>query len=514
MEKTSSTIETSSEDSPLLEVRQVCKRYPGVLALDGVNLQLYHNELLAVIGENGAGKSTLMKILAGIQQPDEGDILLNNNSIELDSVQAAQKAGIALIHQELNLAGNLSIAANIFLGREFQTLGFMHLRSMEKEADKLLKRVGLNLSPRTLVDSLSVGQQQLVEIAKALAVNAHILIMDEPTSSLSQHETEKLFQVISELKASGVSIIYISHRLGEVYALADRVTVLRDGKSVGDLAKKEIDHDTMVRKMVGRDISQFYDRTPHPTGEVVLEARGIVTPSHPTQKLNLTLRSGEIVGLAGLVGAGRTELLRVLTGVDQPMSGSLSVHQKEVQFRHPRHSIDQGIMLVPEDRKDAGLVLAMNIRENLSLPGLRIHRIAKSLINWKVEKDTSTTMIDRLRIKTPAATQLAQFLSGGNQQKIVLGKWLALGPRILLLDEPTRGIDIGAKEEIYQLMDQLAKDGVAILFASSEMEEVIGMSDRVLVMHEGRLAGELPKEQLTEEKIMQLATGVKSSSST
>ena len=494
--------------TPLLEVRRVTKQFPGVRALRSVNLSLGRGEVLAVIGENGAGKSTLMKILAGVQHPDSGEVRLDGAVIELRDVQAAQRHGIALIHQELNLAGNLDIGANIFLGREPARFGFVDRATIRSESAKFLAPLGLDLDPDTRVDDLPIGLQQLIEIAKALASRARVLIMDEPTSSLTQHESARLFQVIKDLRTQGVSVVYISHRLGEVKELADRVTVLRDGENAGELSRDAISHDAMVRLMVGRDVSQFYERKSHAPGEMMLEARAVRTPAHPRHEINFTLRAGEIVGLAGLVGAGRTELLQTLFGVAPAVGGELRVRGEAVALRSPIDAIRSGIALVPEDRKQQGLVIEMAVSENLSLASLRRDQRG-GFLNRPAEQAICDEMIPKLSIKTPSPAQPAQFLSGGNQQKVVLGKWLALAPRVLLLDEPTRGIDIGAKREIYALMDRLAAEGVAVLFVSSEMEEILGMADRVLVMHEGRLTGELSRAELGEEAVMQLATGGK-----
>ncbi|MDG2206449.1 MAG: sugar ABC transporter ATP-binding protein [Pirellulales bacterium] len=497
----------ASDNAPLLVVEGVTKRFPGVTALDKVSLSVSKGEVLALIGENGAGKSTLMKILAGVQRPDEGAIRVDGRDVSLDSVQSAQASGIALIHQELNLSGNLSVAANMFLGREPLRFGLIDTHKIQQEAALLLERVGLDVSPETIVDALSIGQQQLVEIARALSVDARVLIMDEPTSSLSQHETERLMEVVKDLRSRGVSIIYISHRLGEVKELADRVTVFRDGKNAGDLQRDEINHDRMVRLMVGRDISQFYARTPHQPGDIALEVQGLRSSSHPACELNFRVRAHEIVGIAGLVGAGRTELLEVLFGVEEAASGTVSIGGREVALRSPLDAIQAGVALVPENRKQQGIILEMSVRTNIGLAGLRQHRKKAGFLNQGQEARDVATMIERLRIKTPDEHQVTQYLSGGNQQKVVLGKWLAIEPKVLLLDEPTRGIDVGAKQEIYRLMDELAKKGVAILFVSSEMEEILGMSDRTLVMHEGRITGELLRDQLSEEAVMQLATG-------
>ena len=492
--------------APLLEVRGITKRFPGVVALNNVSIAVRAGEVLAVIGENGAGKSTLMKILAGVQAPDEGQLILEGKPIVLPDCRTAMDHGIVLIHQELNLADNLSVAANISLGREPRTsLGFIDHRAVTEEAVQCLAQVGLDVDPATTVSTLPVGKQQLVEIAKALSIKARVLIMDEPTSSLSSGEAERLFEVVKELRSRGVSIVYISHRLGEVKELADRVEVFRDGANAGQLDRDEISHDRMVQMMVGRDVSQFYSREPHPVGDVVLETVDLVTPTWPEEKINLKIHAGEIVGIAGLVGAGRTELLQVLFGVDPAVSGTVKVQGESVSFQEPRDAIQKSIALVPEDRKQHGLVLEMPVRRNIGLAGLRRHQRIGMLNHGQEQADTEE-MIQRLRIRTPSADQIVRLLSGGNQQKVVLGKWLALSPKLLLLDEPTRGIDVGAKQEIYTLMDSLAGDGVAILFVSSEMEEIIGMSDRVYVMHEGAISGELARQQATEESIMRLAT--------
>lgn len=493
--------------NPLLEVRGVVKHFPGVRALKGVNLQLFPGEVVAIIGENGAGKSTLMKILAGVVTPDEGTLEIEGQPVEINSVHAALRFGISLIHQELNLADNLDVGANIFLGREPRRLGLINKGQIRQDSRRLLQLIGLDVDPDILVRTLSIGHQQMVEIAKALSTNARILIMDEPTSSLSQHETEQLFRVINELRDRGVCIVYISHRLGEVKTLADRVVVLRDGENAGNLSREQISHDAMVKLMVGRDISQFYVRKQQTPGSALLEVRDLRTAAHPAHPLSFTVRAGEIVGLAGLVGAGRTELLRVLFGIDPAIGGTVRVADKGVHFRSPIQAIHAGVALVPEDRKQQGLVLEFTVRHNISLAGLRQHSRLLGFLNFGVEQRDSLDMIRKLNVKTPHDEQIVQYLSGGNQQKVVLGKWLSLNPRVLLLDEPTRGVDVGAKQEIYTLMDRLAASGVAILFASSEMEEILGMSDRALVMHEGRITGELPRGQLSEESVMHLATG-------
>ena len=502
------TSASSDNPTPLLEVRNVSKSFPGVKALQNVSLHVNRGEVLAVIGENGAGKSTLMKILAGVQEPDEGEIRIDGRAVRIDSVDTSLKLGVALIHQELNLADNLDIGANIYLGREPRKFGaFIDRKTIDKWALENLRKVGLDLPPRTLVRNLPIGRQQMVEIAKALSTDARVLIMDEPTSSLTHHETEQLFKVVKDLRARGISIVYISHRLGEVKELADRVVVLRDGQNAGEIPREDIAHERMVKMMVGRDIARFYVRKPHTTGSTALEVTGLVTPTHPKQQLSFTIASGEIVGMAGLVGAGRTEMLQTIFGVTPALAGTIRVAGNETSIRRPIDAIEAGIALVPEDRKQQGLVLEMSVCENASLPSLKREAKAGVFQNRRAEREISANTIKQLNVRTPSDRQIVQFLSGGNQQKVVIGKWLAMSPRVLLLDEPTRGVDVGAKQEIYRIMVELASQGVAILFVSSDMEEVLNMSDRTIVMHEGRITGELQRDELTEEAVMHLATG-------
>lgn len=516
------------DSAPLVEARGIGKRFPGVRALDGVSLHVRAGEVLALVGENGAGKSTLLKILAGVQSPDEGDILVDGRPVSFRGVEDALRQGIALIHQELNLCDNLDLAGNIFLGREPRFVGWLRRHCMLRESEKWLRMVGLDLPSDTPLAGLPIGRKQLVEIAKALSTNCRLLIMDEPTSSLSTRETETLFGVVDELRRRGVAVIWISHRLGEVKRLADRVTVLRDGRNAGDITNRgEIDHDRMIRMMVGRDIDRLARRPSHPPGEVALAVRGLRTMAHPSEAIDLEVRSGEIVGIAGLVGAGRTEFIETLFGITPPVAGSVEVDGRRVFLRSPVDAIHARLALVPEDRKTCGLILELAVRENLSLAAIRRSSRA-GFIDGAWERQLAAESIRALGIKTPGDRQVVQFLSGGNQQKVVLGKWLAMRPRVLLLDEPTRGIDVGAKAEIYDLVHRLAGSGTAVLFVSSEMEEVLSLSDRAVVMHEGRLAGvlsraegrrddrldgrqawtdHLPDRALTEENVMRLAAG-------
>ncbi|MBN1417531.1 MAG: sugar ABC transporter ATP-binding protein [Planctomycetes bacterium] len=500
---------------PLLSIRGASKAFPGVQALRDVDLSLHAGEVLAVIGENGAGKSTLMKIIGGILAPDAGEILIDGERATIRSVADAQRLGISIIHQELDLAENLDIAENLFLGRQPTRgpFGWRDRRALYAGAEELLSRVGLRRPPRTIVGRLSPGEKQLVEIAKALSLRARAIIFDEPTSSLSSAETERLFALIAGLRARGMGVIYISHRLAEVARVADRVQVLRDGACAGRLAREEIDHDRMVRLMVGRSVSQYYRRVrpesppaAHGATEATaLEVRGLRI-RRGADPIDLRVRAGEIVGLAGLVGAGRTEFARAVFGADRPAAGEVLVRGRPARIRAPRDAIAAGIGLVPEDRKAQGLILEMAVRINISLAGLRRYR-PFALLDRRRERAIAERMVDRLRIRTPSIEQKTSLLSGGNQQKVVLARWLALEPSLLILDEPTRGVDVGARAEIYALMSELTASGVGILMVSSEMEEVRGMSDRVAVMRGGTIAGILEGEGIAEEAILRLAVG-------
>jgi len=488
-------------------MKNISKRFPGVLALDSVDLDLYEGEVLGLVGENGAGKSTLIRILGGIYPADQGEIILDGVPVSIETVQDALRRGISIIHQELNLAGNLDVASNIFLGREPSASAFRVIRRsrLYNEAARLAATVGVARPLTTPVDELATGEQQLVEIAKALSMSARILVLDEPTSSLSLAETERLFSVIADLKAQGVSMIYISHRLAEVQRICDRVIVLRDGKRVGDLMRSEATRDAMVRLMVGRDISRFFPETgDRRATEPALSVESL-TRRGSTATYSFTVRSGEILGLAGLVGAGRTELVRCIFGIDPPTSGRIRVNGREARIGRPADAIRSGIGLVPEDRKQLGLLLEMAVKENISLPGISAYR--PLLLDRRREQQVAREQVRALSVKTPSLEQEVQYLSGGNQQKVALAKWLALSPKVLILDEPTRGIDVGSKSEIYRLIRDLANAGVAVIMISSEMEEIIGLADRVLVMHEGRITGEPDRAEATEEKIMDLATG-------
>ncbi len=494
---------------PLLQLSGITKRFPGVVALDDVDLEVYPGEIVALAGENGAGKSTLMNILGGIHQPDSGSLRIDGDEIVIRSVSDAITRGIGFIHQELNVLDNLDVAENVFLGREPVWAGPLRLidrKGIHAQAGVHLKRLGLSISSRTPVKGLSIAQQQMVEIAKALSLNARILIMDEPTSCLTLTETARLFDVAKELKAQGVSIIYITHRLGEIANLADRVVVLRDGRNAGALAGDEISHDRIVKLMVGRDLNRSHARAASSGEAGYFRVLNLRTTRYPEHAISFDVRRGEILGLAGLVGAGRSEVAQAIFGVETALGGTILLDGKPIKICSPRDAIANGIYLMSEDRRKTGLVLEMPIRENVTLPALSAYASA-GLIDRAAERRVAQDMCGKLSIKAPSIEVTVANLSGGNQQKVVLAKWLSLSPNVLIFDEPTRGIDVGAKAEIYQLMQRLAQSGVAIIMISSDMEEVLGESDRVAVMHEGAITGILERNECSEEAIMRLAVG-------
>ena len=494
-------------ENPILEMQKISKRFPGVIALEAVDLQVFPSETVALAGENGAGKSTLMKILGGVYQPESGAIRINSAERAIRSVTDATLNGIGFVHQELNVLDNLTVAENVYLGREPRMLGFLIDRQkLNADTEIYLKRLGLNISPKTSLRDLSIAQQQMVEIAKALSLNARILIMDEPTSSLTLTETERLLEVIKDLRSQGVSIIYISHRLGEIKEIADRVVVLRDGKNAGVLAREDINHDNIVKLMVGRDIDRTYKPPAAIDKTSLIEVRNLQTRRYPNHSISFTVRKGEILGFAGLVGAGRSEAAQAIFGVDAPVGGTVSLDGKLIKISSARDAIRNGIYLIPEDRRNCGLILEVPIRENITLPALSRYASA-GLVSNAAECKISKEMCEKLNVKAPSIESKAGNLSGGNQQKVVLAKWLSLSPKLLIFDEPTRGIDVGAKAEIYALMRHLAESGVAIVMISSDMEEILGESDRVAVMHEGKITGILERLEASEEAIMKLAVG-------
>ena len=492
----------------------ISKRFPGVVALDNVSLSVGAGEIVALIGENGAGKSTLMKILGGAIARDAGSVIIDGKLVEIASPREASALGIEFIHQELSVLDNLDLAANIFLCREPTKGGFLKLidrKRMYREADVLLRKLGLELSSRTLLSRLSIAQQQLVEIARALGAGARIIIMDEPTSSLTLTETRRLLELCKELRAENVSIIYISHRMHEVEEIADRAVVLRDGKNAGALERSEITHERMVRMMVGRDLKDFFKGGEGNGARAKQDGEGFIvrrlrTLRYPKHTIMFNVAPGEVLGIAGLVGAGRSEVARAIFGVEETIETEVSLDGKTLRIDDPQDAISHGIYLVPEDRRLSGLIVDFNVRENISLPNLDSYSSAK-LINRSKESKAAVEACKAINIKTPTPEMRAANLSGGNQQKVVLAKWLTFRPRVLIFDEPTRGIDVGAKTEIYELIRNLAAKGVSVIVISSEMEEVLGISDRIAVMHEGRLTGILDRPQFSEEAVMRLATG-------
>lgn len=489
----------------VLELKDVSKAYPGVVALDHVSLDLKHGEVLALMGENGAGKSTLIKVIAGAIVPDSGAVCIGGKEYRQMTPQIAHSLGIEVIYQEFNLFPSLSIAENIFMGNFPGNGVTVDYRAIEESAGELFEKMNVRVDPRTKVRDLSVAYMQLVEIAKALSKNVKILIMDEPTAPLTAGEVDILLELVRNLKKQGVSVIYISHRLNEVFQIADRVVVLRDGHMISERDIQEVDRNTLVHDMVGRNVTEtFPEHSRHP-GEVVLSIKHL--SGNGIQEVSFDLRRGEILGLAGLVGSGRTELVRMIYGADPHSGGEIFVEQQRLGIRKPKDAIDHGITLAPEDRKRQGVILGLPVFENISLPIIR-KLCHLGVVDRRAERKVVDRQTDRLRVKMPDARQPVKNLSGGNQQKIVLAKLLASDSRILILDEPTRGIDVGAKQEIYRIMNELCDGGMSIIMISSEMEEVIGMSDRILVMHEGKMAGMLDRKDFSQEKILSMAANI------
>jgi ribose transport system ATP-binding protein len=494
-------------NAPLLSLRGIGKRFPGVIALDNVSFDIGKGEVVALCGENGAGKSTLMKIIGGVYQPDAGEILVDGVAVKIDNVTDSMKLGVGFIHQELNVLDNLDVAANVFLGREPRNaLGLIDFKKIHADTEPLLKRLGLNISSRTPLEKLSIAQKQMVEIAKALSLNSRVIIMDEPTSSLTLTETERLLELVCELSEQGVSVIYISHRLGEVEHCADRVVVLRDGKNAGELPQAEVSHDRIVSLMVGREIKSSYTVSNAPKTPGYFKVRNARSSRYAAKPVEFDATRGEILGFAGLVGAGRSEIMKAMVGLDPHGSAEVTIGDEKVSIHKPADAIGHGIYLVPEDRRGEGLVTAMTVRENTTLPSLEKYSTF-NLISKERERKVTDEQIKSLKIKTPGGEALVLNLSGGNQQKVVLGKWLSMSPKVMILDEPTRGIDVGAKAEIYRLMRELADRGGVILMISSDMEEVLNVSDRVAVMHEGKITGVLERADCNEENVMNLAVG-------
>ncbi len=488
-------------------MNHIRKTFPGVVALENVSITLDRGEVLALLGENGAGKSTLIKTLAGVHTANSGTIVIDGKEQHIRGPKDALAAGVAVIYQELCLANDMTVAENIFMGRELLRGGFVDQAKMNREAQKILDDLGVKIAPGSRLRELSIAQKQVVEIARCISKNAKIIVMDEPTSSLTENEVRMLFGLIRKMKANQIGVIYISHRMEEIFEICDRVTVLRDGATVGTRSIAETTRDELVRMMVGRTLSQYYTKDDHATSEVVLQVQDLVTAVSP-HKLSFELHRGEILGFSGLVGAGRSELMKAIFGADKKVSGRLFLHGKEIAIHSPRDAISHGIAMISEERHREGLVLRNTVEFNTSLLCLD-----QFIRNLHVDKKTEDRIVDdqvkSMRIKISSPLQLAINLSGGNQQKVVLGKWLAKKPEIIILDEPTRGIDVGSKSEIYEIMNRLTAEGCSILMVSSELPEVMGMSDRVCVMMEGKITAVLDRAELTQEKIMHYSIGEK-----
>ncbi|WP_226038485.1 sugar ABC transporter ATP-binding protein [Aquibacillus saliphilus] len=491
----------------MIEMRGIDKSFSGVHVLKKVDFTLKKGEVHALMGENGAGKSTLMKILSGIHMRDEGTITVAGREVVYKHPKQAEKDGIAVIHQELNILPELTIAENLFLGNEktVKNLGWMKTKEMNRMAAEQLEQLGLNVKPTTLAKHLSVGKQQIIEIAKSLMTNAKVIVMDEPTAALTDREIDTLFTTIRKLKEQGVSLIYISHRMEEIFSICDRITVLRDGESIGTKVIKETDFDEIVSMMVGRQLGERFPIRKSKIGNVKLAVEGL-TRKDEFKDVSLEVKAGEILGISGLMGAGRSELVETIFGYRNEDQGKILIDGKPLKLKNPQDAIEQGIAFVSEDRKSKGLVIDFSIRDNLNMSNLT----TLSNKGWMVhgnELSLYKEMVSRLSIRSSGSEQKAKSLSGGNQQKVVIGKWLGMRPKVLILDEPTRGVDVGAKKEIYSIMNDLADQGVAIIMVSSELPEIIGMSTRVAVMCEGKLMTTLDKHEFSEERIMHFATG-------
>lgn len=502
--------EVKRMDGVLVSMQGIEKYFPGVHALKNVSLELRKGEVLALLGENGAGKSTLMKILTGVYNKDEGQIFFEGKEVQIDNPKAAQELGISIIHQEFNLLPHLTVAQNIFIGREPRTKirGVLNEKELNRKAQIILDDLNLSMSPKTRVAELSVAEQQMVEIAKALSVQCKVLIMDEPTAALTESEVEELFRVIKDLKSKGVGIVYISHRLEELEYIVDRVTVMRDGAYIGTVNYKDTTLDELISMMVGRDITEKFPKRNVNVGETILEVKGL-SRKDVLKDINFKLRRGEILGIAGLMGAGRTELARAIFGADPIDTGEILLEGKPIKITSPVQAINAGIGYLSEDRKKDGVALDLDVESNVILASVMDYSNKMGIVKRKDCIEETNKQVKNLKVKTPTISQKVKFLSGGNQQKVIIGKWLCKDSKILIFDEPTRGIDVGAKFEIYQLMNKLVAEGSAIIMISSELPEILGMSDRILVMHEGEISGELDIKEASQEKIMYHATGGK-----
>ena len=495
--------------TPLLQMINVSKAFPGVKALEDVKLEAYSGEVLALLGENGAGKSTLMKILSGVYNKDAGSIIIQGSEVDIKGIKDAEQHGIAIIHQELSLLPNLSVWENIFLGNE----GFngisrrINKKQLKEKSESLLKDIGFSVDVDTLIKDLNVGEKQLIEIAKALSKNSKLIIMDEPTTALTDVETDNLFKVINKLKSENMGIVYISHRINEIFQICDRVTVLRDGKYIGEVKTKDITKDDLISMMVGRKLEEQFPYRKAPLGKTILKVENL---SYDEKVCNISFeaKSGEILGISGLMGSGRTEMAKTIFGEYKKSSGKITIDGEDVNINSPKDAIRHGICYLSEDRKNEGLILGMSVGSNMTLANLQKFENGAKRINKVEEGKVVQEYIKKLSIKTPSAEQLIKNLSGGNQQKVILAKWIMLAPKVLIIDEPTRGIDVGAKKEIYEVLNELKAMGKSIIMISSDMPEILGICDRVLVMHEGEISGELSREEASQEAIMKYAVGI------
>ena len=487
-------------------MKNIHKSFGTNTVLKGVDLEIREGEVHALMGENGAGKSTLMNVLTGLHQRNDGTIFINEKETYFTDPKEAEENGIAFIHQELNIWPQMTVLENLFIGKEItSSFGLLNNKKMRMLANEQFEKLSVQIPLDQEAGRCSVGEQQMIEITKALMTNAEVIIMDEPTAALTEREIDTLFHVIKSLKKQGVSIIYISHRMEETFHICDRITIMRDGKIIDTKPIAETNFDEVVKKMVGRELTERYPKRDAQLGDSFLEVRHL-TKKGVFHDINFNVRAGEIVGVSGLMGAGRTEIMRTLFGLDAADSGDILIHGEKKMIKNPHKAVELGIGFITEDRKDEGLVLDFSVRENIALPNL-FHFSKKGYINQKTEQEFVYKLVERLKIKTESAETSVSHLSGGNQQKVVIAKWIGIGLKLLILDEPTRGVDIGAKREIYELMNELTKKGVAIIMVSSELPEILGMSDRVIVVHEGTITGELPIQEATQEKIMTLATG-------
>lgn len=494
------------DTAPLLVMKGITKSFPGVKALQNVDFSLEAGEIHFLLGENGAGKSTLMKVLSGVYQQDQGEIWINGSAVDLGSPRKAGLHGVGIIHQEMNLVPELTVWENIYLGKEITDyFGFLKASVMKEQTAELLARLGSGISPEATVSGLSIGEQQMVEIAKALSYETKILIMDEPTAALTERETQSLFEIIRQLAAGGVGIIYISHRMEELFLLSQRVTVLRDGTYVGTVETQTTSFEQLIKMMVGRDMTARFPKEAAVLGREVLRVEGL-SRQNELEDISFSVRAGEILGIAGLMGAGRTEVARAIFGADPIDKGDIFVNGEKCMIQSPEDAIRAGIGFITEDRKHQGLVLGMSVGENMSLASLASFS-EKGFIQADSEEKMIVDHIEKLHIRTPGVSQLVKNLSGGNQQKVVIAKWLATFPKVLIMDEPTRGVDVGAKAEIYNIMNMLTAAGVGIVMISSELPEVLGMSDSVLIMNRGRITGKMTIEEATQENVMAYAAG-------